>query len=114
MDKKEFMEYVDGADKEKKVQYMLNNGAYEVLNLDEFMEIFGGDPSVIADYVKGSGLNLDKEYIRLAEYYYQATEADTTDELFSDEEVHDYFDDLADTLDDSLGEFDGVLIEMEA
>ena len=116
MKKSEFMEFISNVLKESKVQYMLDNndGNIEVLETSEFVQTYADEPSTIASYVKSSDLNLDCDYIRLGTYYDEAQEADSLEDLFTDEEVTDYFSELADTLDDDLDEFDGVLIELEA
>ena len=112
MKKAEFMEFIEGASKEKLVQYMVDNGDYEVMETGEFVHVYADEPSSLASFIRGGELNLDCEYIRLGTYYDDAKEADTMDELFTDGEVTDYFDDLADSLEDQ--EFDDVLIEVEA
>lgn len=112
MKKAEFMEFINGADKEKLVQYMLDNGDYEVMETGEFVHAYADEPSSLARFIRDGELNLDCEYVRLDTYYTDTQEADTMDELFTDEEVEDYFDDLADSLEDP--EFDDVLIEVEA
>ena len=114
MKKAEFMEFIDGADKEKLVQYMMDNndGSIEVLETSEFVQAYADEPSSLARFIRDAELNLDCEFVRLGTYYADAQEADALEDLFSDSEVKDYFSDLADTLDDELGELDGALIEM--
>lgn len=112
MKKVEFMDFIDGADKEKLVQYMVDNGDYEVMETGEFVHAYADEPSSLASFIRYGELNLDCDYVRLGTYYSDAQEADTMDELFTDEEVEDYFDDLANSLEDQ--EFDDVLIEVEA
>ena len=116
MKKSEFMEFISNVPKDDKVQYMLDNddGDIEVLETSEFVQTYADEPSTIASYVKASDLDLDFKYIRLGTYYDEAQEADSLEDLFADEEVTEYFSELADTLDDDLDEFDGVLIELEA
>ena len=114
MKKSEFMEFINNTPKESKVQYMINNGDYEVMETGEFVQAYAGELATIASYVKSSDLDLDFDYIRLGTYYDEAQEADSLEDLFTDDEVETYFSDLADTLDDDLEEFDGVLIELEA
>jgi len=116
MKKAEFMEFVNNTPKESKVQYMIDNddGDLSILETTEFIRTYADAPATIANFVKASDLNLDCGYIRLNIYYGEAQEADSLEDLFTDEEVTDYFSDLADTLDDDLDEFDGVLIELEA
>lgn len=116
MKKSEFMEFISNVPKDDKVQYLLDNndGNIEVLETTEFVQAYADEPSTIASYVKSSDLDLDCDYIRLGTYYDEAQEADSLEDLFTDEEVTDYFSELADTLDDDLDEFDGVLIELEA
>ena len=115
MKKSEFMEFIDGADKEKLVQYMIDNndGSIEVLETSEFVQAYADVPSSLARFIRDAELNLDCEFVRLDTYYAEAQEADNVEDLFTDSEVKDYFNDLADTLNDDLDEFDGVLIEME-
>ena len=115
MKKAEFMEFIDGAEKEKLVNYMLDNndGSFEVMETGEFIQAYTGEPESLARFIREAELNLDCYYVRLGDYYEDAQEADSLEDLFTKEEVHDYFDDLADTLDDDLDELDGVLIEME-
>ena len=112
MKKAEFMKFIKDASKENLVQYMIDNGDYEVMETGEFVHAYADEPSSLASYIRESELNLDCEYVRLGMYYDEAQEADTMDELFTDEEVEDYFDDLADSLEDP--EFDDILIEVEA
>lgn len=112
MKKAEFMDFIDGADKEKLVQYMMDNGDYEVMETGEFVHAYADEPSSLARFIRDGELNLDCDYVRLGSYYADAQEADTLDELFTDGEVEDYFDDLADSLEDP--EFDDILIEVEA
>lgn len=114
MKKSEFMEFINNTPKESKVQYMINNGDYEVMETGEFVHAYADEPATLASFVKSSDLDLDFDYIRLGTYYDEAQEADAQEDLFTDEEVTEYFSDLADTLDDDLDEFDSVLIELEA
>ena len=114
MKKSEFMEFINNTPKESKVQYMINNGDYEVMETGEFVHAYADEPATLASFVKSSDLDLDFDYIRLGTYYDEAQEADSQEDLFTDDEVETYFSDLADTLDDDLEEFDGVLIELEA
>lgn len=115
MEKAEFMEFIDGADKEKLVQYMVDNndGSIEVLETGDFVQTYADAPSSLARFIRDGELNLDCEFVRLGVYYADAREADALEDLFSDSEVKDYFSDLADTLDNESDELDGVLIEME-
>ena len=112
MKKAEFMEFIKDASKENLVQYMIDNGDYEVMETGEFVQAYADEPSSLARFIRDGELHLDCEYVRLGDYYADAQEADTVDELFTDEEVEDYFDDLADSLEDP--EFDDILIEVEA
>lgn len=120
MKKAEFMEFISNVSKESKVQYMLanNDGDFTFLETSEFVQTYADEPSTIASYVKSSDLNLDCDYIRLGTYYDEAKEADSLEDLFTDEEVTEYFSELADALTDSTGEsddeLDGILIELEA
>ena len=112
MKKAEFMEFIKGTSKESKVKYMINNGDYEVMETGEFTDAYADEPSSLARFILAGELNLDCEYVRLGDYYSDAQEADTLEDLFTDTEVEDYFDDLADSLEDP--EFDAILIEVEA
>jgi len=114
MKKAEFMEFIEGTDKEKLVQYMIDNndGSIAVLETSEFVQAYADVPSSLARFIRDAELNLDCEFVRIDTYYADALEADTMDELFTDDEVTDYFDDLADSLEDP--EFDDILIEVEA
>ena len=93
---------------------MINNGYCEVMETGEFVHAYADEPATLASFIKSSDLDLEFDYVRLGTYYDEAQEADSQEDLFTDEEVTDYFSDLADTLDDDLDEFDGVLIELEA
>lgn len=120
MKKAEFMEFIKGASKESKVQYMIDNndGSITVLETSEFIRTYADVPATIANFVKASDLNLDCDYIRLNIYYGEAQEADAQEDLFTDDEIETYFSELADDLTDSTGEsddeLDGILIELEA
>ena len=116
MKKSEFMEFISNVPKDDKVQYMIDNddGDLSILETTEFIRTYSDEPATIANFVKASDLNLDCDYIRLNIYYGEAQEADALEDLFDDEEIEDYFSELADTLDDDLDEFDGVLIELGA
>ena len=112
MKKAEFMEFIKETDKGNLVQYMIDNGDYEVMETGDFIYTYAGEPSSLARFIRDGELHLDCDYVRLGTYYADAQEADTVDELFTDDEVTDYFDDLADSLEDP--EFDDILIEVEA
>ena len=112
MKKAEFMEFIKGASKENLVQYMIDNGDYEVMETGEFVQAYADEPSSLASFIRGGELDLDCYYVRLGTYYADAQEADNVEDLFTDEEVEDYFDDLANSLEDP--EFDDILIEVEA
>lgn len=112
MKKAEFMEFIKDASKKNLVQYMIDNGDYEVMETGEFIDAYAGEPSSLARFIRNGELNLDCDYVRLGEYYSDAQEADNVEDLFTEDEVTDYFDDLADSLEDP--EFDDILIEVEA
>lgn len=116
MKKSEFMEFISNVPKESKVQYMVDNndGDFSIFETNEFIRTCADEPATIANFVKASDLNLNCDYIRFNVCYDEAQEADSLEDLFTDDEVETYFSDLADTLDDDLEEFDGVLIELEA
>lgn len=112
MKKAEFMKFVKDASKENLVQYMIDNGDYEVMETGEFVHAYADEPATLASFIKSSDLDLDFDYVRLGTYYDEAQEADNVEDLFTDTEVGDYFDDLADSLEDP--EFDDILVEVEA
>ena len=112
MKKAEFMKFIKDTSKENLVQYMVDNGDYEVMLTSDFIYTYAGEPSSLASFIRGGELNLDCDYVRLGTYYDDAQEADNVEDLFTDEEVEDYFDDLAGSLEDP--EFDDILVEVEA
>ena len=112
MKKAEFMKFIKDASKENLVQYMIDNGDYEVMETGEFVHAYADEPSSLASFIRNGELDLDCDYVRLGTYYSDAQEADNVEDLFTDEEVEDYFDDLANSLEDP--EFDDILIEVEA
>ena len=112
MKKAEFMKFIKGTSKENLVQYMIDNGDYEVMETGEFVHAYADEPATLASFIKSSDLDLDFDYVRLGTYYDEAQEADNVEDLFTDEEVEDYFDDLAGSLEDP--EFDDILVEVEA
>ena len=96
MTREEFNQFLKGISKETKVSYMLDNG-WDADN--DIMILSTGDlvsfaelPS-IAKAVKQSDLTLAYEFVRTGIYYKDYKEADTEEELVSDQEVTDYFED---------------------
>jgi len=118
MKKSEFMEFISNVPKESKVQYMVDNGDFSIFETTEFIQTCADEPATIASYVKASDLNLNCDYIRFNVCYDEAQEADSLEDLFTDDEIETYFSELADDLTDSTGEsddeLDGILIELEA
>ena len=112
MEKAEFMEFIKGASKESLIQYMVDNWDYEIMETGEFVRAYADEPSSLASFIRGGELNLDCDHVRLGTYYADAQEADNVEDLFTDTEVGDYFDDLANSLEDP--EFDDILVEVEA
>lgn len=116
MKKSGFMEFINNTPKESKVQYMINNGNYEVMETGEFIHAYADEPSTLASFIKSSDLDLDFDYIRLGTYYDEAQEADSLEDLFTDDDVETYFSELADDLinDENDEELDSILIDLEA
>jgi hypothetical protein len=99
MTREEFNQFLKGISKETKVSYMLDN-SWEV---DNDISIFPTDEwvnyaelPILAKVIKQSNLTLTYEFIRTGIYYEDYKEADTAEELVSDQEVKDYFKDYCD------------------
>ena len=72
---------------EKAMELLMDNGDLNIMPIEEFMTAY--EPYEIARMVRLAGLNLDCDYIRVNTYYADTQEADTTDELISDDEVEE-------------------------
>lgn len=99
MTREEFNKFLAGVSKDAKVEYMLGNGwdadnDIAILPTGDLVS-FAELPS-IAKAVKQSDLTLAYEFVRTGVYYKDYTEADTEEELVSDQEVKDYFEDYFD------------------
>lgn len=72
------------------LEILTEKGAVDIMSTEEFMSSY--EPFEIAKMVRGSKLNLDREYIRVNPYYVDTCEADTMTDLVSAYEVEDALD----------------------
>jgi len=73
--------------REKAMELMEEIGDLDIMPTEEFMTSY--EPSEIAEMVKGANLNLDRDYIRVSHSYKDTQEADTVEELVSDDEIEE-------------------------
>ena len=74
------------------IEFMENNEEMDIIDTCDFVKLY--EPYQIALVVKGSNLKLDCDYIRLNTYYDDVHEADTIEELVSDEEVEEALEEM--------------------
>ena len=73
--------------RDQAIEFLEDNDELTIIELGDFMQSY--EPYQIALMVKRSNLKLDRDYIRVNDYYSDEHEADTIEELISDEEVKD-------------------------
>lgn len=84
--------------REKAMELMEKNGDLDdlddldIMPTEEFMTSY--EPSEIAEMVKWANLNLDRDYIRVSYSYKGTQEADTVEELVSDDEIEEALNEL--------------------
>lgn len=77
---------------EKAFELLADNGDLDIMSLEDFMTAY--TPYEIAKMVQLAGLNLDCNYIRVNTYYADTQEADSMDDLISDDEVEEALQEL--------------------
>jgi len=77
---------------DKAIEYMVDNGDLEIMPIEEFMTDY--EPYEIARMVRLAGLCLDCNYIRVNTYYKDTQEADSSDDLISDDEIEEALNEL--------------------
>lgn len=77
---------------EKAMELLTDNGELNIMPIEEFMTSY--EPYEIAKMVRLAGLNLDCNYIRVNTYYADTQEADSMDDLISDDEVEEALQEL--------------------
>lgn len=110
MKKAEFMKYLENVEREDKANYVINNGdvASEILETGDFIQSVLPDAPALAKSITQSELTLEHDYVRLADYYSDFKEADTVDELVTDDEIDDFFDGV------DPDEYESILLELGA
>ena len=78
--------------REKAFELLADNGDLDVMPIEEFMTCY--EPYEIAKMVKQADLNLDCDYVRVNTYYSDTQEADSLDDLISDDEVEEALEQL--------------------
>lgn len=109
MKKQEFMKYLENVEREDLARYVLDHDdelCSEILETENFIK--GISPAALAKAIKESDLTLEDDYVRSSIYYYDLTEADTKEDLVTDDEIDDFFDEV------DPDEYDTVLIEIGA
>jgi len=108
MEKQEFKKYLENVDREDKANYVISYGGLgsELLETEVFVKSFS--PWELAKIIKESDLTLGYSYVRTAVYYYDFTEADAMEDLVTDDEIDDFFDDV------EPDDYEGILIELGA
>jgi len=77
---------------EKAMELLEDNGDLNIMPVEEFMTAY--EPYEIAKMVRLAGLNLDRNYIRVNTYYADTQEADSMDDLISDDEIEEALQEL--------------------
>ena len=78
--------------REKAMELLTENGDLDIMPIEEFMTDY--EPYEIASMVNQSNLNLDCNYIRVNTYYKDTQEADSSDDLISDDEIEEALNEL--------------------
>lgn len=78
--------------REKAFELLTHNGDLDIMSLEDFMTAY--EPYEIAEMVRLAGLKLDCNYIRVNTYYADTQEADSMDDLISDDEVEEALQEL--------------------
>lgn len=78
--------------REKAIELLEDNGDVTIMFLGEFMTAY--EPWQVALMVTQSKLKLDKEYVRVGDYYSDTHEANDMYSLVSDDEVEEALDEL--------------------
>ena len=77
------------AQKLEAMELLTDNGDLNIMELGDFMTAY--EPWQVARMVTQSKLKLDKEYVRINDYYSDTHEADDPYSLVSDDEVEEAF-----------------------
>ena len=75
------------AQKLEAMELLTDNGDLNIMELGDFMTAY--EPWQVARMVTQSKLKLDKEYVRINDYYSDTHEADDPYSLVSDDEVEE-------------------------
>lgn len=78
--------------REKAIELLEDDGDVTIMFLGEFMTAY--EPWQVALMVTQSKLKLDKEYVRVGDYYADTHEADDMYSLLSDDEIEEALDEL--------------------
>ena len=78
--------------REKAIELLTDNGDLNIMELGDFMLTY--EPYQIARMVTQSKLKLDKEYVRVGDYYSDTHESMDMYSLVSDEEVEEALNEL--------------------
>jgi len=74
------------------MEQLIYDGDLIIMPIEEFMTAY--EPYEISSMVRLSNLKLDCDYIRVGDYYANTHEADTVDDLVSDDEIEEALEEL--------------------